>query len=290
MSKKNRRNRKSAPTPAAPKPAPAPAAPAPQAETAPIPTPRTSAAVRASSASPAQSLTLPALTPKQIGLFAALIVVFFLIQCFSSASTIKGVAMVVTISAVIGMFVRFPVLQNRLTIPLAALCLWVIMNGISTLYAVSGKFALDEFLKMLVAFSLCMIFVSFARGKGADLGRGIAGILECTTALAGLFSIDLLSTRLFSTPFLGFLGLFSSDYANLIPVEAGIRMNSIFTNPNTFAGCVGIGVLLSLGLAVSEPRRGLRRFHLVCLFANAMSFILAFSMGASGVIMVAFLL
>ena len=275
MSKKNRRNRKPAATPAAPSPAPA-ASPAP--------------AVHLSKASPETPVSLPALTPKQIVLFATLIIVFFLIQCLSSASTIKVVAMVVTIAAVVGMFVRFPVLHRRLTIPLAAVCLWVLMNGISTLYAVSGKFALAEFLKMLVAFSLFMIFVAFARGKGAELGRGIAGILECTAALAGLFSIDLLSTRLLSTPFLSFLGLFSQDYANLIPVEAGIRMNSIFTNPNTFAGCVGIGVLLSLGLAVSEQRKGLRRFHLVCLFVNAMSFVLAFSMGASGVIMVAFLL
>ena len=286
MSKKNRRNRKPAAAPSAPNPATASAAPAVPVEQAAQPAP----AVHLPKAVPETPVSLPALTPKQIGLFAALIIVFFLIQCLSSASTIRVVAMVVTIAAVIGMFVRFPVLHKRLTIPLAAVCLWVIMNGISTLYAVSGKFALSEFLKMLVAFSLFLIFVAFARGKGAVLGRGIAGILECAAALAGLFSIDLLSTRLLSTPFLGFLGLFSQDYANLIPVEAGIRMNSIFTNPNTFAGCVGIGVLLSLGLAVSEPRRGLRRFHLVCLFVNAMSFVLAFSMGASGVIMVAFLL
>lgn len=285
MSKKNRHNRKVAASSAAPKPAAASAAPeTPAGQTMPA-----APSAHISKAIPETPVSLPALTPKQIGLFALLIAAFFLIQCLSSASTIKVVTMIVTIAAVVGMFVRFPVLHRRLTIPLAAVCLWVIMNGISTLYAVSGKFALAEFLKMLVAFALCMIFVAFAKGKGAELGRGIAGILECTTALAGLFSIDLLSTRLLSTPFLSFLGLFSQDYANLIPVEAGIRMNSIFTNPNVFAGCVGIGVLLSLGLAVSEPRRGLRRFHLVCLFVNAMSFVLAFSMGASGVIMVAFL-
>lgn len=284
MSKKNHRNRKPSAAPAAPKPDMAPAASAAAEQNTP-PAP----AVHVSKAAPEASISLPALTPREIGLFAVLIAVFFLVQCLSSASTIKAVAMVVTIAAVVGMFVRFPVLHKRLTIPLAALCLWVLMNGISTLYAVSGKFALAEFLKMLVAFSLCMIFIAFARGKGTEIGRGIAGILECTTALAGLFSIDLLSTRLLSTPFLGFLGLFSQDYANLIPVETGIRMNSIFTNPNTFAGCVGIGVLLSLGLAVTEQRKGMRRFHLVCLFANAMSFVLAFSMGASGVIMVAFL-
>ena len=106
--------------------------------------------------------------------------------------------------------------------------------------------------------------------------------------MAGLFSIDLLSTRLLSTPFLGLLGLFSTDYANLSGVEAGVRMTSIFVNPNTFAGFAGLGVLLSLGLANSAQRRAERRFHQACLFVNALSFVLAFSMGASGMICLAF--
>ena len=159
MSKKNRRNRKPAAAPAAPTQAPA---------VSPEP------AVHLSKAVPEMPASLPALTPKQIGLFAALIIVFFLIQCLSSASTIKVVAMVVTIATVAGMLIRFPVLHRRLTIPLAAVCLWVLMNGISTLYAVSGKFALAEFLKMLVAFSLFMIFVAFARDPGVYRGAGRA--------------------------------------------------------------------------------------------------------------------
>lgn len=66
-------------------------------------------------------------------------------------------------------------------------------------------------------------------------------------------------------------------------------MTSIFANPNVFAGCMGIGVFLSLGLAGTSQQKGHRRFHLVCLYINALSFFLAFSMGASGVIVVAFL-
>ena len=174
-----------------------------------------------------------------------------------------------------------------MTLPFAAVTLWVLLSGISTFYAVSGKFALSEFLKLLIAYCLFLVFIAFAR-KGADTGRTIASILETCAALAGLFSIDLLSTRLLSTPFLGLLGLFSTDYANLSGVEAGVRMTSIFVNPNTFAGFAGLGVLLSLGLANSAQRRAERRFHQACLFVNALSFVLAFSMGASGMICLAF--
>lgn len=65
-------------------------------------------------------------------------------------------------------------------------------------------------------------------------------------------------------------------------------MTSMFTNPNVFAGCVGLGTLLSLGLVVSSAGRE-RTVHLICLYINALSFLLAFSMGASGMIALAFL-
>ena len=103
-------------------------------------------------------------------------------------------------------------------------------------------------------------------------------MLEGAAAIAGLVSIDLLSTHLISTPVLGLLQLFTQDYNNLGGVEAGIRMTSIFGNPNVFAGCMGIGVFLSLGLAGTSQQKGHRRFHLVCLYINALSFLLAFSL------------
>lgn len=134
------------------------------------------------------------------------------------------------------------------------------------------------------------MFLAFARGKDDELGRGFATVLEGAAAIAGLVSIDLLSTHLISTPVLGLLQLFTQDYNNLGGVEAGIRMTSIFGNPNVFAGCMGIGVFLSLGLAGTSQQKGHRRFHLVCLYINALSFLLAFSMGGSGTIALGFLI
>ena len=88
----------------------------------------------------------------------------------------------------------------------------------------------------------------------------------------------------------GFLGLFVTDYANLSAVESGVRLTSLFTNPNVFAAVMAIGVLLSLGLVLSSETQKERAGHVVCLAVSALSFVLAFSMGAIAFIAVAFLL
>ncbi|MBM6885166.1 O-antigen ligase family protein [Pseudoflavonifractor phocaeensis] len=239
---------------------------------------------------PASDLAQAGWNWKETGLIAGLILIFFLVVCLSSASTAKGVALVAAICAIAALVYRHKQFAARLSIPFLALSLWVIMNGISTLYAVSGKFALRSFVVLLISFGCVILLLAFAKGEHGMLGRNFATVLEGTAAVAGLVSIDLLSTHLISTPVLGLLGLFTSDYNNLGGVEAGIRMTSMFTNPNVFAGCMGIGVFLSLGLAGTSKQAGHRRFHLVCLYINALSFLLAFSMGGSGTIAVGFLI
>ena len=237
----------------------------------------------------ASSLGLAGWSPREIGPIAGLILLFFLVMCLSSVSTAKGIALVAALCGIAALIFRHKQVAARLSVPFLALSLWVIMNGISTLYATSGKFALRAFVVVLTSFCCVILLLAFAKGKDRQLGRGFATALEGAAAVAGLVSIDLLSTRLVSTVALGLLRLFTQDYTQLTGVEAGVRMTSIFGNPNVFAGCMGIGVFLALGLAGTSQQRGHRRFHLVCLYINALSFFLAFSMGASGVIVVAFL-
>lgn len=237
----------------------------------------------------ASSLSMTGWSLREIGPIAGLILLFFLVTCLSSATTAKGIALVAALCGIAALIFRHKQVAARLSVPFLALSLWVIMNGISTLYATSGKFALRAFVVVLTSFCCVILLLAFAKGKDRQLGRGFATALEGAAAVAGLVSIDLLSTRLVSTVALGLLRLFTQDYTQLTGVEAGVRMTSIFGNPNVFAGCMGIGVFLALGLAGTSQQRGHRRFHLVCLYINALSFFLAFSMGASGVIVVAFL-
>lgn len=216
-------------------------------------------------------------------------VLFFFCVCLNEEATAKVMAtLLILLSLACGIF-RFSRLRERVTLPLAALALVVLMDGLTLFYAPSGKFALYEFLHVVIAFCAGLLLLIFARGEGDRPGRWFGTVLEAGTALTGLLSIDLISTRLISTPVLGFLTLLNDQYRNMEGLEAGIRITSIFLNPNIFAGMIGLGVMLSLGLALSSEKRGERCFHLSCLFINALAFLLAFSMGASAAIAVGFL-
>lgn len=211
---------------------------------------------------------------------------YFLAMCLNSAATGKLVTIALIALTLSAAFLFYGRLRDRLKPPIIALGLVVAMDGVSCLYAASGKFALYEALKVVAAFCLALLLLAFTGEKGPE--RAAASILEGCCAIAGVVSIDLLSTRWISTPVLTVLGWFTTDYTNLTVVEDGVRMTSMFMNPNVFAGCIGIGVLLSLGLAASATSQRGRMVHLVCLSVNSLAFILAFSMGACAAIAVAF--
>ena len=234
--------------------------------------------------------TLPASSPsefREAGWTALLTALYFLAVCLSSSATVKATAMQMILLAVACVLLFFGRLREQIKPPLCALALVVVLDGISCFYAVSGKFALYDFLKIIIAFCLILAVLSFAKGPGSA-GR-IAAMLSGTAALAGLVSIDHLSTRLISTPVLTFLSWFTPDYAGQCGVETGVRILGLFFEANVFAGCIGLGVLLSLGLAASAPEGWLRQVHIVCLFINSLAFVLAFSMGAVLAIALAFI-
>ena len=229
-----------------------------------------------------------AIEPKKIILLILGVLAYFSVMVLNTASTAKTVSILMLLCAIVVIFMKWSVIRSRLSVPFIVLTLWVTMNGISTLYAVSGKFALKGFELLLTSFSIVIFALAFANGEKKKLGRGFASVISGASAFAGLVSIDFLSTHIISTPVLSFFGLFTEDYANIAPVEEGIRMISIFQNPNVFAGCMGIGVFLSLGLAITAVGKE-RIYHICCLFLNAMAFLLAFSMGASGMILLGFI-
>lgn len=226
--------------------------------------------------------------PWQYGFPVLPAVLFFVIVCLSSASTIKQTAVVLMVLALIAVFKFFPRVCDRFRAPVIVLALVVCMDFISTLYAVAGKFALYEFLKVFISFCIVLLILAVAQGEDEQPACRAAAVMEGCAALMGLVSIDLLSTRILSGLVFGIFGLVTPDFSDVAGLEVGVRMFSMFSNPNVFAGCAGIGVLLSLGLAVSSEKR-IRLFHLSCLFVNSLAFLLSFSMGASATIALAFL-
>lgn len=224
----------------------------------------------------------------QYGLPALFAVLLFFTVCLNSNATVKVTGVVLTALALAAVFRFFPRVRDRFRAPMIALALVVLMDFVSAFYAVSGKFALYEFLKVFVSFCVALLILALASGEDEQPGRRAASVLEGCIALMGLVSIDLLSTRLLSGAVVNILSLVTPDYTNNGGLEVGVRMTSLFINPNVFAGCAGIGVLLSLGLAVSSEKR-IRMFHLSCLYLNSLAFVLSFSMGASAMIALAFL-
>ncbi|MBE6914201.1 MAG: hypothetical protein E7472_04580 [Ruminococcaceae bacterium] len=221
------------------------------------------------------------------GAFLLGAVLFFVLTLCSQRYTNTTVLPLVIFTLAV-MLVRGRQLCARITLPLVALGALMLMSFVSVFYAASPMNAVQEFLRMSAAFCAVLCLTAVAPAREDHPGRWIATVLECVAAAACLVSIDLISTRLISGVALGVVSLFTDFFEGLAAVEPGVRMTSIYTNPNMFAGCAGIGVLLSLGLMSATHGTRERMAHAVCLFVCSFGFVLAFSMGASAAIALAF--
>ena len=214
---------------------------------------------------------------------------FFFVVCLSASDSMPVTMLLTAAFMLIVMAVRLDVLRGRICIPFLALTLYVIMDGASTFWALAPKFALREFLKVFLAFALSVIFLATSPKREEQTGRRIATILAVCAALGSLVSIDMFSTRIISGAWFWILGHFTEAYQDLEAVYSGLRMRSLFVNPNPYAGFAAIGVLLSLGLTITAPNKKERCVDMVLLYISSLGFLLAFSMGGCIFIALAFL-
>ena len=212
----------------------------------------------------------------------------FLILCLNLPDSNKILAILLMPATVFLGICHFPLLKERINPSLFLLTLITVMGGISTAYAVSGKFALQGFLALVIALC-CAWLLTLLPQRSSISGYGMASVLAGASSWISVFSLDLVSTRLLSTPFLSLLSQLNPAYTEIDGVEESIRINSIYEAPNVFAGCAGIGVLLCLILSRSTDHKKERRLWLTLLYVNAMAFVLSFSMGATASITVAFI-
>lgn len=229
-----------------------------------------------------QELRHPWLTP-------VLAVFYFFVTCLMLQGCNKGITMLLLLAAVAAIILAGERLGQRMTWPALLLGLYVVMDGISTLYAPSGKFALYEFLKVAAAACMALLLTALEPERPGRTGRCAATVLETAGALASLVSIDMVSTQL----------LYKLLNALTAPLGAPVllgnvlqeqRLKTIFENPNVFAGCAGVAILLALGLAVSTDDKKERCLHLSCLLLNSTAFLLAVSRGAMAAVVAAFFL
>ena len=223
-----------------------------------------------------------------MGLPILLGILFFFVLCLGAADSIKTTVMVVAAFTLIVIAARFMILRDRIYWPFIALTLVVLMDGISTFYAVSGKFALREFLKVFLAYLMAVCLLATSPKNEEVKGKRIATILAVCTAIGSLVSIDLISTRWISGAVTWVLGHFTEAYEDLFGMLTDFsRISSPFDNSNVFAGFAGLGALCAFGLADASSDRKERCFYLSVLYENMLAFLLTVSLGASLVICVA---
>ncbi len=156
----------------------------------------------------------------------------------------------------------------------AAYLLWM---GISLMWAASGKFFLREYSKQLFALPL-VLFILLYLPRRESAVRKLLFVLSAAGAVYALFSVDLASAGL-STAFFSQLPGFTSA---MVGFESGTRLTGIFANANISAGLLGLCIYLSLYLLCSAETRAERAISAVFASFQATTFLLNFSLGATG--------
>ena len=240
-------------------------------------------------AAPTAAIDAPKDTARKGWLTALLGAAFLFMTCAIAGFAAKWVTMVLLAGAIAVLLWKGKLLRGRMSWLSLAVALFVLMDGISTLYARAGKFALYEFLKVAAVACVFVFLAAFEPKKQRIVGRCAATVLELAGALASLLSIDSFSTRVLYNGFLKIISTVNASIAGTDPVSGG-RLWTIFENPNVFSGAVGICILLALGLADKEEHKGWRCLHLSCAVCSSVAFLLALSRGAIAAIGLAFLL
>lgn len=235
------------------------------------------------------AIDAPKDTARKGWLTALLGAAFLFMTCAIAGFAAKWVTMVLLVGAIAVLLWKGKLLCGRMSWLSLAVALFVLMDGISTLYARAGKFALYEFLKVAAVACVFIFLAAFEPKKQRIVGCCAATVLELAGAIASLLSIDSFSTRVLYNGFLKIVSTVNATIAETNPVGGG-RLWTIFENPNVFSGAIGICILLALGLADNEEHKGWRCLHLSCAACSSIAFLLALSRGAIAAIGLAFLL
>ncbi len=159
-----------------------------------------------------------------------------------------------------------------------AYLLWL---GLGVFWAVSGSFFLREYSKHLLALPLALYILLLLPRKESSV-RKLLFLLSAIGAFYAFLSIDNVTTGIFR-PLLNLIpGFRFADTG----YESGTRLFGIFSNGNISAGVLAICIFFSLYLLESAANRRQRVFAVIFAVLQASTFLLNFSMGATGFFLV----
>ncbi|MDR0434780.1 MAG: O-antigen ligase family protein [Gracilibacteraceae bacterium] len=228
----------------------------------------------------------PASTPAFIApllTFGAGTLFFFFVTFIGSfdAMVEKVIAFIGCLAlALLCLFVRSARFRRFLAPSSLPLIIYVVLGGVSTLYAVAGKFAVSEFAKLFAAFVLYVLTLCLFN-PGTLSVRRICSVLAAAAAVFSLISIDAASAGFCTDIFRRITDNFTQAYMNAGSVLTGARISSIFNTPNIFGGVAGLGLLLSIYLTATAAKTGEKCLQTVFLGVTALAFLFTFSMGAT---------
>ena len=163
----------------------------------------------------------------------------------------------------------------------AILVLFFLWMAVSLLWASSGKFFLREFSKRLYCLPLAL-FIFLRMPRKEEAVRKLLLVLSAAGAVFALLSVDMASLKLCRD----LLGLFPGFNPAAVGFETGTRLTGIFGNANISAGLLGICIFFSLYLMESGRTAFQRGFAAACAALMAFTFLLNFSLGATGFFLV----
>lgn len=241
-------------------------------------------------AAPDLSSPAPVRSGKQRALMLVPGVLLFLLLALQGGGDDRVLAVIAVIALIACSIGKRPLrnIGGRLSLPVLAVACYAALNGAASLYTRFGGNASGDFAKILTAFCVFGILV-FQLKQG--MGRAVASVLSAVTAVFALVSIDASSLGMLTRLYVGLMDALGCSYSSMnIGYEAGIRVTGVFGNANFLAGILAFGIFLSLYLV--HTARESRDILGGCLLLelNILGFVLAFSMGAMGMFVVAVLI
>lgn len=147
-------------------------------------------------------------------------------------------------------------------------------SWVTIFWAMSGKFHLREWSKILIAVFFFLLVAMHKKFDGA-FARRVMGAIAGISAIYALLSIEAVSTGLTKT----LLARLPALDAEKI-VFQNSRLNGIFGNANIEASIYAIGIFCAVALVCGAERKWQRILFTVTLSFSAFAFLLVFSMGA----------
>ncbi len=154
---------------------------------------------------------------------------------------------------------------------------YLVWLGLGIFWAVSGKFFLREYSKQLTVLPLMLCIFFFLPRRESSI-RKLLFLLSAVGAFYAILSIDNATVGL-SHPLLYLIPGFTEAHTGY---EAGTRLFGLFGNGNISGGTLGICIILSLYLLESAENRRQRIFAAIFGALQACTFLLNFSLGATG--------